>query len=244
MNMENKKKDFQKIVRVYNNYIDKFCEMAEREASFLDEWGDENLDNLSVLEKECIMRIAKKEFVNYKLISSKLDYLINKWFDIDKQNPLKVKINNKAPDWAQEMFGTYLPEEFQKYHKKRKMNLIITPIDINKMTGVEFENYVANLLKQAGYNVSGTPATGDQGGDLIASKDNKINVIQVKRYSGVIGNKAVQEVVAAKNYYNGNVAVVVTNSSFTISAKSLAKRNSVILIDRSSLHNIGSRLST
>lgn len=241
--MENKGKELQRIIRTYNNYIGKFCEMAEREASFLDEWGDENLDSLSVLEKECIMRIAKREFADYKLISSKLDYLINRWFDVDKQNLLKVRINNKAPDWAQEMFNTYLPEEFQKYHRKRKMNPSTAPIDINKMSGVEFENYVANLLKQAGYNVSGTPATGDQGGDLIASKDNKINVIQVKRYSGVVGNKAVQEVVAARNYYNGDVAVVVTNSSFTVSAKNLAKRNKVILINKSSLHAIGSQLN-
>lgn len=241
--MENKNKKFQKIVRTNSNYIDKFCEMAEREASFLDEWGDENLDSLPILEKECMVRIAKREFADYKLISSKLDYLIDKWFDADKQNPLKVRINNKAPDWALEMFNVYLPEEFQKYHRKRKMNPSTAPIDINKMSGVEFENYVANLLKLDGYNVSGTPATGDQGGDLIASKDNKVNIIQVKRYSGVVGNKAVQEVVAAKNYYNGDAAVVVTNSSFTISAKSLAKRNNVILIDKTSLQTISSRLN-
>lgn len=72
--------------------------------------------------------------------------------------------------------------------------------------------------------MSGTPATGDQGADLIATKENKINVIKVKRYTGAVVNKAVQEVVAAKSYYNGDTAVVITNSTFTPSAKSLAKK--------------------
>lgn len=237
------KSDIQKITNNYHNYIEKFCELAEREASFLDEWGDENLDSLAFLKKECITRIAKKEYYDYKLIASKLDYLIGRWFEIDARNPIKITINHKAPDWAIDLFENYLPEEFQKYHKKRKSHPESSLLDLNKLGGVEFENYVANLLKQAGYNVSGTPATGDQGADLIASKDGKINVIQVKRYSGTVGNKAIQEVVAARNYYNGDVAVVITNSTYTLAAKSLARRNNVILINKSALSSIPNLIS-
>jgi restriction system protein len=42
---------------------------------------------------------------------------------------------------------------------------------IDVMTGVEFENYVAAVLRGVGYNVTLTKATGDFGVDLIATKD-------------------------------------------------------------------------
>ncbi len=43
---------------------------------------------------------------------------------------------------------------------------------------------------------------------------------------------AVQEVVAAKKYYKGELAIVITTSTYSKSAIELAKSNNVCLIDR------------
>src|SRR5579862_5894216 len=228
--------EFERINNTYKNYIEKFCEIADRSVSTLDEWGDEKFETLPALKKECIIRIARKELdkPNLKDIKSKIDYLISHWFNIESANQQEIEINKKAPLWAQNLFDSYLPQVFAQYHANRKEKGYKDVLDINKMDGIEFENYIALLLKQAGYNVSGTPVTGDQGADLIALKNGKTYVVQVKRYSDAVGNKAVQEVVAAKSYYNGDIAAVITNSSFTQSAVNLAKKNNVVLINKSS----------
>ncbi len=69
-----------------------------------------------------------------------------------------------------------------------------------------------------------------QGADLIAKKDGKTIIIQAKRYQGAVGNKAVQEVISALAYFGGDEGWVVTNSSFTRSARSLAKKANIRLV--------------
>ena len=75
-----------------------------------------------------------------------------------------------------------------------------------------------------GWHVSATAATGDQGADIIARKGERNIIIQAKRYSGAVGNKAVQEVVGAILFYGGTEGCVVTNSTFTPAARALAEK--------------------
>jgi restriction system protein len=74
-------------------------------------------------------------------------------------------------------------------------------VDVASLFGIEFETYIAQLLRSTGYNVSGTPTTGDQGADLIATKNGRTYVIQAKRHQGAVGNKAVQEAISAVAFY-------------------------------------------
>ena len=73
-----------------------------------------------------------------------------------------------------------------------------------------------------------TAASNDYGADIIGI-DNRGRkwVIQCKRYSGSVGNSAVQEVVAAKAHYNAEKAAVMTNSRLTMNARKLAADNGV-----------------
>jgi restriction system protein len=103
--------------------------------------------------------------------------------------------------------------------------------DFSNLSGHEFEEYAQKLFGLLGYTVVRTQLTGDQGADLIISKDNIKTVVQLKKYSGSISNKAIQEVVAAKNYYKADKAMVITNSSFTTGAIALALANDVELWD-------------
>ncbi|PPD49859.1 MAG: hypothetical protein CTY13_02610 [Methylobacter sp.] len=104
--------------------------------------------------------------------------------------------------------------------------------DVDLMNGVEFEELLAELFFKMGYESETTKATGDQGIDVIASKNGNRIGIQAKCYSSSVGNSAIQEAVAGKNHYRLDKAIVVTNNFFTDSAKQLAQSNSIILWDR------------
>ena len=108
--------------------------------------------------------------------------------------------------------------------------------DFDNMDGHEFESFCATLLKQNGFkSVSVTKGSGDQGIDILATKDGIKYGIQCKCYSSEVGNKAVQEAFSGKTFYNQHVGVVLTNNYFTPSAKELAEKNGIILWDRKRL---------
>ncbi len=106
---------------------------------------------------------------------------------------------------------------------------------INTMNGFEFESFIGDLFKKAGYVVKVTKKTGDQGADILVKKNGICTAVQTKKYSGSVGNKAVQEIVAAKKFYDCDKALVITTGYFTKSAVDLAKKNDVRLIDKKNL---------
>lgn len=111
-------------------------------------------------------------------------------------------------------------------------------LQVDKMTGIQFEEFLMLRYRSMGYNVKETPVTGDFGADLVLHKDSIKIVIQAKRYSKPVGIKAVQEVNSARSHYKTDEAWVVTNNYFTSAAKKLADSNKVKLINRDQLINI------
>ncbi|MBQ3178953.1 MAG: restriction endonuclease [Clostridia bacterium] len=108
--------------------------------------------------------------------------------------------------------------------------------NFDMMEGHDFEHFCAKLLENNGYEkVNVTQGSGDQGIDIIAYRDGIKYGIQCKCYSSDIGNKAVQEVFAGKTFYECHIGVVLTNQYFTKSAIELAKKNGILLWDRSKL---------
>ena len=107
---------------------------------------------------------------------------------------------------------------------------------IDGMEGHEFEYFCAELLQKNGFsNVRVTPGSGDQGVDVIASKDGIKYAIQCKNYASALSNTPVQEVTAGKQFYGCHVGVVMTNSTFTPGAIQLAEATNVLLWDRTKL---------
>lgn len=115
---------------------------------------------------------------------------------------------------------------------KHKGNPII---NIDNMTGIEFERFLKEMFKTLGYRVKKTPDSGDYGADLYMEKDGKIYIVQAKRYRNKVSLPAVQEIVAAKSYYKADVCMVVTNNYLTPNAKTLAEKNNVIVYERPDL---------
>ena len=108
--------------------------------------------------------------------------------------------------------------------------------NIDEMKGQEFERFCANLLIAYGFtNIEVTKGSGDQGVDIIGNYGGYKYAIQCKRYSHKLGNSPIQEVVAGKNYYRCQGALVITNNYFTDGAIELAKANNVELWNRNNL---------
>lgn len=108
--------------------------------------------------------------------------------------------------------------------------------DVDEMTGVEFERWCGRLLSAIGFrNIRYTKTSGDQGVDIVAVRNGERYAIQCKRYSGSVGNSAVQEVVAGQALYHCTRGLVMTSGYFTNGAIRLAKANGITLWDRSVL---------
>jgi len=114
------------------------------------------------------------------------------------------------------------------YFEKKLME---NTYSIHHMSGYDFEDYLADIFKSKNYSVQITQRSQDQGADIILEKLGKRIVIQAKKYSNKVGNKAVQEIVSAMKYYKADLGSVITNNLFTKQAKSLALANEIILVD-------------
>lgn len=142
------------------------------------------------------------------------------------------KVKQDILPYAKEFFENLEVLQLDRELTSDDQTPAITVEDFDLMSGQEFEQAIAVIFKSMGYKVSSTPITGDQGIDIIAVRNGIRIGIQAKCYTGKVGNSAVQEVVAGKQYYNLNRCMVVTNSAFTSSAVKLAKANNVTLWDR------------
>lgn len=104
--------------------------------------------------------------------------------------------------------------------------------------GVAYEAFCAARLARAGWRTHATPASGDQGADIVAEQGATRLVVQCKRYGRPVGNAAVQEAAAAARYWSGDVAAVVSNAGFTPAARKLAAATGVRLLHHDDLADL------
>jgi hypothetical protein len=93
-----------------------------------------------------------------------------------------------------------------------------------------FENWAAAALSRFGWDAQVTAASGDQGIDVIATRQGRKLGLQCKLYSSPIGNKAIQEAHAGKAFYGAERVGVLSNAPFTSSARDLAAATGVLLL--------------
>lgn len=151
------------------------------------------------------------------------------------QNKLGIHATSEEVEEAKEKVKIQLRHEklervAKQLEKKEEENLLST-IDFEDMSGIEFETFVGNVLQRLGFSVTQTKASGDQGVDLIATRNAQKYVIQTKRYASAVNNKAIQEVVSGKEHYKADYSWVITNNSFTRGAIELAASTKTLLWD-------------
>jgi restriction system protein len=127
---------------------------------------------------------------------------------------------------------TILVRKEQKLALLRALDLVT---DIDLMSGVEFEGYVAALLQSRGYRTKLTRTSGDMGVDIIARKVSERIAVQVKRHTHPLDRSAVSDAVAGMKFYRCTSAMVVTNSYFRPGAIQLAQANGCVLVNRDRL---------
>lgn len=114
--------------------------------------------------------------------------------------------------------------------------------DIDTLSPVDFEAHCAAILERSGWNAKITKASGDQGIDILANYQGVSAVFQCKKYSSPVGNAAVQEIIAGRVFERATVAAVISNASFTVSARQLAQTSDVHLLHHSELHSFAEKL--
>ena len=110
------------------------------------------------------------------------------------------------------------------------------------MSGVEFEDYVARVVRSCGIPVIMTSITGDWGVDIIVGRRPNRLAIQCKRQSRPVGTSAIQEVVAGAPMQDCTKTMVVTNHEFTPAARKLAELHGCELVGRSELPRLRSAI--
>ena len=162
--------------------------------------------------KNKLLEIANDRFINLdiktdnKYFSTRYVYetcLIKTDFEKDIHNSIVVIID--------ELIRDKLPDEISEINDP-----------------IQFENLISKKFIINGWKTMETSRTGDQGADVIAEKNGKKIIVQCKLYSKPVGNKAVQEVFAAKQFYNGDLGIVITNNDYTKSARQLANSTNII----------------
>lgn len=176
--------------------------------------------------------------------------LWDKWSDEKDyfaDNVVKPRILSDLSENEKEALGKIYWQYFLYCYIDQKLDIEDKKNDTfavfsDDMTPSEFETFCGEALKRAGWDARVTMQSHDQGSDVIAEKDGVRIVVQCKLYSKPVGNKAVQEVVAARAHEQADHGIVVSNNAYTAAAKALAQTNGVLLLHFRDLDSIDSYL--
>lgn len=125
--------------------------------------------------------------------------------------------------------------------RREQQGISLVDYELNSIDGMDghaFEYWCAELLKKIGFSsVEVTQGSGDQGVDIVATKDSIRYAIQCKCYSTDLGNKPVQAVNTGKAIYHCHIGAVMANRYFTAGGREAAEATGVVLWDRDWIRN-------
>ncbi|MEI7795851.1 MAG: restriction endonuclease [Methylococcaceae bacterium] len=199
----------------------------ERLVNFVCELVKLHLDKL-LLKKKQLVRVDDYGNEDVSGFAKELNYFIDK--------TIRTKID--IPYDKEELVWDTLVDLIFSYENNTPPKVK----NLDDVSPIDFEHQCAEILNQTGWTARVTQASGDQGIDVIATYGNVKAVFQVKKYSQPVGNSAVQEIIAGKAFEQAHVAAVVTNSTFTASAKKLANATGVFLLHYSELPDFAEEL--
>ncbi|MFZ1935482.1 MAG: restriction endonuclease [Thermoguttaceae bacterium] len=126
--------------------------------------------------------------------------------------------------------------QIEEYHQSRLYRLrTLAARNWKAMRGGELEQFLAEVFLELGYTVDRTGKAGDQGVDLIVSKNGHRIAVQVKGYLDSVPNTAIQEADTGMRYHDCDACAVITNSRFTSGGKNVAAKVGCALIDENTL---------
>jgi HJR/Mrr/RecB family endonuclease len=207
----------------HSKLTENFLRVAYEATLQIDEYGDFNGE---AFDRELMRFLAKLE---------KKDPALG----INMREIKKRRMRGYQLDSKMALIIQDLKDQFAAYQRSRAMSRATEPVPNQvKMSGIEFERWICDSIRSFGASEARlTKATGDQGADILFEHLGLRVAVQAKSWSGSVGNKAVQEAHSAKSFYDCHAAWVMTPSTFTASARTLAHRLNVLLIDGSTLND-------
>jgi hypothetical protein len=103
------------------------------------------------------------------------------------------------------------------------------------LRGIKLEKAIAELYEKMGYSVQMTKASGDEGIDLILSKQYETIVVQCKGHEKPIGVGIVRELYGSMMHFGANKAILVCPSGFTKGVLQFATDKTISLISANDL---------
>ena len=101
------------------------------------------------------------------------------------------------------------------------------------MTPDQYEKYVANYFQNKGYKVKQTSYSNDYGVDVFAERNKEKIAIQAKMFSNSnrkINRQMVMEFYGAKDFFNCNKGIIVTDGEIIQNAKDVADKLGVEIL--------------
>lgn len=158
----------------------------------------------------------------------------------EKQKQEQVEIIRKERERKKQLKNDYDTAFSKAEESKRRILLSSTEI-INKLTPFEFEDYIAKLLKELGYeNIVQTPYQNDGGKDIICDYQGSKVFIECKHYKSdnTISRPYLQKLFAAMTENDVSNGIFITTSSFSSEAIKYGKQFGIRTIDGKELAGI------
>lgn len=131
-------------------------------------------------------------------------------------------------------------QKLAQYHREVQREKFRSLSDLQEMTPERFEEHIAYIFKQMGYQTEVVGGPGDYGVDIEAQRGKELVVIQCKRYQqgNKVPSRAVRDFIGAMLVADAHRGYFVTTSSFTKPAYEHAARiPRVTLVDSSGIVN-------
>jgi len=183
-------------------------------------------EHLDILVKHRLCMVSRDAYgvIHEEKWQTECDYFLNnvvaRSFSEEELNRY-THYDDETNAYLVSIVDEFVAEKQQEVEQEMKFNSDMDP--------QHYEQFCALLVRKCGWDANTTSGSGDQGADIIAHKAGRSLVIQCKKYSKPVGNKAVQEVIAAREFTQADSAAVVSNSTYTKSAKALAHASQVHL---------------
>lgn len=98
------------------------------------------------------------------------------------------------------------------------------------LSGIAFERELGKLYRAQGYSVKSTPTSGDQGVDLILTKNGKTTVVQCKAHKSPIGPSVARELFGSMHHFKADNAILACTGGFTDGVIKFARGKPISLI--------------
>lgn len=100
-----------------------------------------------------------------------------------------------------------------------------------KLSGSDFERQLADLYRRVGYSAAVTAGSGDQGVDIVLTRNGKRTIVQCKEHSKPVGPAVARELYGSLVASDADSAILACTSGFTIGVFDFVRNKPIELVD-------------